>query len=232
MFLDVNLSVLGPASSVFKLCSKCGEFKPGNDFHLHKNCRDGRQSYCKACHAEKGRRYRSENAQRLREKERLWREANADRVRETRRQYRKDNADKRREYNQRYYEEHLEATRAYKREYAAKNCKAARERVRLWKEANPDAVRVNHQRRRARKKGAGGTHNAGDLLAIRAAQTDKKGRLICWRCGEPIKGTPHLDHWIPLAGGGTNDAGNLHYMHARCNMTKRAKHPTEIGRLL
>lgn len=232
MFPDVNSSVLGPASSAFKRCTECGEFKLGNEFHLHKTSRGGRQSYCKACHSEKARHYRSENAQRIREAERLWREKNADKVRETRRQYRKDNADRRREYNQRYYEEHLEATREYKRQYAAINCEAARERARLWKAANPDAVRVNHQRRRARKRAANGTHNAGDLLAVRAAQTDKRGRLICWYCGKPIKREYHIDHFVPLAKCGTNDAGNLRIACPKCNMSKGAKHPTEIGRLL
>lgn len=106
------------------------------------------------------------------------------------------------------------------------------ESLKEWRSANPDKVRISRNKRRFRIQSAEGTYSAGDLAAIRAAQTDKCGRLICWRCGKPIKGTPHLDHWIPLAKGGANEAGNLHYMHGRCNQSKGAKHPTEIGRLL
>ena len=84
-----------------------------------------------------------------------------------------------------------------------------------------------------------------DLDAIRKAQTDRHGRLICWACGYPIVGNEpppifpdaahlpsHVDHWVPLKHDGSNDAGNLHIMHGICNLKKGSKHPMEIGRLL
>ncbi len=41
------------------------------------------------------------------------------------------------------------------------------------------------------------------------------------------------DGWEALADAGCpSRADNLHYMHAKCNRTKSAKLPTEIGRLL
>jgi 5-methylcytosine-specific restriction endonuclease McrA len=123
-----------------------------------------------------------------------------------------------------------------KRDGLLNQCKACHAISRV---ANPERVAkqrraysASNHRRRARKLATGGTFTTADLDAIRAAQTDKRGRLICWRCGKPIKGTPELDHWIPIARGGRNDAGNLHYMHATCNRNKGAKLPTEIGRLI
>lgn len=126
----------------------------------------------------------------------------------------------------------LEHAREYDRQHYAEHREKHSEQNRRWHVQNMDSARSRRQTRRARKAETAGTFTAADLTAIRAAQTDKRGRLICWRCGRPIKGTPDLDHWIPLKHGGRNDAGNLHYMHARCNLEKAAKLPTEIGRLL
>jgi hypothetical protein len=104
---------------------------------------------------------------------------------------------------------------------------------------------IGRAERRARVMNAEGTYTPDDLKAIRAAQTDRRGRLICWACEYPIIGDeppphrpngarlpPHLDHWIPLRHGGRNDAGNLHYMHGVCNLSKSDKMPAELGRLL
>jgi 5-methylcytosine-specific restriction endonuclease McrA len=101
-----------------------------------------------------------------------------------------------------------------------------------YQQTHADNRKANGHRRRAREMNAAGSVTENDYRVIRAGQTDKKGRLICWRCGKPITDTPHVDHWIPLSKGGSNDAGNLRYMHANCNISKGAKMPAEIGRLL
>jgi 5-methylcytosine-specific restriction endonuclease McrA len=128
----------------------------------------------------------------------------------------------------------VERRAEYQREYYAANAERRAEYRREYYETPTGRVAciAAEHRRRAHMAGAGGTYTRADLAAIRAAQTDKRGRLICWRCGKPIKDTPHLDHWIPLSRGGSNDPGNLHYMHASCNQLKGSKHPTEIGRLI
>jgi 5-methylcytosine-specific restriction endonuclease McrA len=118
-----------------------------------------------------------------------------------------------------------------RRAYFVANHEHIYEYQRKYRQKNTDRMRV-YSGRRHQLISNGGSFTADDLVAIRAAQTDKKGRLICWRCGKPIKGTPELDHWIPIAKGGRNDAGNLHYMHRTCNRSKHAKMPTEIGRLI
>lgn len=175
----------------------------------HRKHIEKRRAYDKVYNA----RHYAENAEYLRqwqreyhrqhpEKRAEYQAANADKLREKAREYGRNNAEKRSEYNKRF-----------------------------WK-ANPDKRRIKEHRRRALKANAPGRYSVDELAAIRAAQTDSKGRLICWACGKPIKGTPHLDHWIPLDKAGSNSAGNLHFMHARCNLSKGAKHPTEIGRLI
>ncbi|MCK8788014.1 HNH endonuclease, partial [Roseomonas sp. NAR14] len=44
--------------------------------------------------------------------------------------------------------------------------------------------------------------------------------------------TPHVDHYVPLALGGSNDRSNLRLLHAACNLSKGARHPIEHGRSL
>lgn len=199
--------------------------------------------------------WRDANPEKVKAANKAWYEANRERVAEKNRAYRESNRERisakgknrywaKREYLLAYNREWYKANREYVAEYQKAYNIANRERIternreyeRKRRKTNPEKVReqqrlANH-RRRIRKLNNGGSFTADDLVTIRAAQTDKQGRLICWACGKPIKGTPHLDHWIPLDKQGANDPGNLHYMHAKCNLTKQAKHPFELGRLL
>lgn len=262
MFLDISPNVLGPARSQFKRCSRCGEYKSRGRFYIQRSHKDGLTSHCKECRGESSRKYASEHPDIMRESARRWRDANPQSVREINHRWYEKHANTKSEYNRKRYAENAEsrressrlwreqnlearleydrnryysdpdAARARSSDYNARHREERREYQRQYRILNPDIRRSHEHNRRARKLEAGGTYTAADLVAIRAAQTDGKGRLICWHCGKPIKGTPHLDHWIPLKHGGTNDAGNLHYMHAKCNLMKSAKMPAEIGRLI
>lgn len=50
-----------------KTCSNCDEFKPLELFSNHKKTKDGKCSWCKACHQVASTRYRNENRERTRE---------------------------------------------------------------------------------------------------------------------------------------------------------------------
>jgi hypothetical protein len=221
-----------PDSTTLKACRKCGEVKPYN-YDYFPLSRGKLQSECRACVARRGKE---------------WYEANKERRAEQVRTYRASNKESVSECGKAWYKANKERHRAKSKEWAASNkqriserSKALyestkerrREQTKAWRAANPDKVRAYSRQRRAITRGAGGTCTAEDVNAIRQSQTDKKGRLICWRCGKPITGTPHLDHWIPLdKHGGDNSPGNLHFMHRKCNLTKSNKHPFELGRLI
>jgi ribosomal protein L44E len=197
-----------------KRCTKCGNEYPATPEFFH---REGKQvrAYCKSCSREYNRKYRA---------------ANLEHRRDLARAYRDENVERARERNRKNYIKNIE----HIREYRATHTQRAHEYQKEYRQTDKGkAVKLAaHHRRRARKLASSGTYTLDDIAEIRAAQTDKKGRLICWKCGKPITDTPHLDHWIPLEKGGTNDPGNLHYMHARCNLEKGAKLPAEVGRLL
>jgi 5-methylcytosine-specific restriction endonuclease McrA len=84
-------------------------------------------------------------------------------------------------------------------------------------------VRLRHARRKANKHGGGGKYKVSDIDYLFALQ---KGN--CVFCLQPlVKGHFHIDHYVPLAKGGTNDRSNLRLLHKKCNLTKGARDPAE-----
>ncbi len=232
-----------PDSTTLKRCSTCGETKLRDQFGKDKSRADGLRLSCKDCIVDRDRQYRERHHEAVIERKRQYRTENREHEQEYARQYRAENREQELERSRRWRAENTERSREYNRKYYAAHPEKAREYRERHREAiqerqrqrhamNPDIRRATANRRRVRKKQAGGACTATELVAIRVAQTDKNGRLICWACGRPIMGTPHLDHWIPIDKQGTSDAGNLHFMHAKCNQSKSAKHPFELGRLL
>jgi hypothetical protein len=231
VFLEVYPQVLG--ASILKRCYKCGEYKSRDEFCKDKRSSDGLNQKCRACRSS----YHEEHRDTDNEKTRIRQNArrNTDdayrvKVNEEARQYHAEHRESIRARKRKYYAEHRQQHLEYKR--------LNRERLAIAHKEYDQSDRGKQVRntvsrnRLAHIRAANGSITADELAVIRAAQTDKKGRLICWRCGKPIKGTPHLDHWIPLDKGGAHSVGNLHFMHPFCNQSKGAKHPTEIGRLL
>lgn len=236
-------------STTLKRCSKCHRELPAitEYFPTRADSKDGLRGQCRECtHARRiqyyednhekalayTKQWEKENTERAKENNRRWARKNREHINERNRELRRLYPERHREYSRKSYIKHREQKAEYGRRWVENNRDKTRASVQRYYASNPETIKAIKHRRRAREAGNGGSFTPADLVAIRAAQTDKKGRLICWKCGKPIKGTPHLDHWIPLGKQGLNSPGNLHYMHARCNLEKGAKLPTEIGRLL
>jgi hypothetical protein len=208
VFLEVYPQVLGV--STLKRCTKCKEYKEKAEFGSDISRKDGINPTCRQCVNTQSRKYNAEHPDRRRNASRNWRENN-------------------REYVREYQRVHQMNTKPERAAY-----------LRKWrlKHGDHDATyHIKGQLRtalyRSRKANASGVHTADDLIAIRAAQTDKRGRLRCWWCGKSIIDTPHLDHKMPLARGGSNGSENLCYSCGPCNCSKSAKTPAEYaGRLI
>jgi hypothetical protein len=194
-------------SDNLKRCTKCGVEYPATSqyFQRRPDSIDGLRRQCRECRAVEDRK-----------------RVHPPRPGRKHKQYPRD-PEKVRAYARAYREANRDHVREYQREY---------DRAYLKTEKGRAVQKAKEQRRRAKERGIDADCSAADLVAIRQAQTDKRGRLICWRCRKPITDTPHLDHFIPFDKGGHHTAGNLHYMHAECNLNKSNKHPHELGMLI
>lgn len=84
--------------------------------------------------------------------------------------------------------------------------------------------RKDSQHRRARIRNAGGRYTKDDIIRLMAEQEGK-----CAICGTAFGDDGyHVDHYVPLSKGGTNDPSNLKLTHPVCNLKKGAKLPTEF----
>lgn len=136
----------------------------------------------------------------------------------------------------------------YERDYRKSNWDELSEKRRRRERLNPEMVRARRHRweashpeqhrairnaifrkRYARKVASNGQHSAKDVELQFQSQ---KG--LCWWCGLPLDpNNYHVDHRIPLAKGGSNDARNICIAHPKCNQEKHNKMPWEYnGRLL
>ena len=79
-----------------RICSKCGEEKPETTEYFYKNkaSRGGLNTICKECKNKAGRRWRSENPEKVSEKNRRWYAVNPEKVREKNRRWHAENHEK------------------------------------------------------------------------------------------------------------------------------------------
>src|SRR5699024_9303828 len=104
-----------------KRCSKCGEHKPLEGFHVLRASKDGRRPDCKGCARKRRRKYYEANAENERARSKKYYEAN--------REYRK-------EYNREYYEANRENIRVRKKKWREANAEYLEEYNRKYYEAN------------------------------------------------------------------------------------------------
>jgi 5-methylcytosine-specific restriction endonuclease McrA len=195
-----------------KLCNKCGEDKPLDAYPKHKKGKCGRYGLCRPCCAKKTQVYREQNSEKAREATRAWKKANREMVAR---------------YQAIYERANPEMVRRWRRNYRDTNRNKLIQQSLAYQKAYPDRARAKEQNRRARKRNAEGTFTPAEFAAKLELA---KGR--CHWCGKKIKGTPHADHVVALAKGGTNYIENIVPSCATCNKSKGIKTPLEFaGRL-
>lgn len=78
---------------ITRVCRKCGQEKPLEEFAKNKGCVLGHSHICKQCKAEQFRKYRAANPEKCRERSRKYRAANPEKTREYNRKYREELSD-------------------------------------------------------------------------------------------------------------------------------------------
>jgi 5-methylcytosine-specific restriction endonuclease McrA len=161
-----------------------------------------------------------------------WRAANPEKVKERLRAFYWADPVRAREIARKHYHEKREKKVLAKRRERVANPDAYKQANLKYYLGNKAKHRAWGRNRKARKRGAPGSHTAADLAAILKAQNHR-----CAYCRSDLrKAKRHVDHIQPLARGGSNDRANLQYLCAPCNLAKGARDPVEfaqeLGRLL
>lgn len=149
-----------------------------------------------------------ENKEVYKEKAKRWQDANLDKVKQ---------------YKAKYRNSHKEELNEKRREYDASHADDKSIRGKKWRKNNPDKHALKERRRRARKKEAGGSHTIDDINRLKVIQNEK-----CAVCKSKLGKSYHVDHIMPLALGGSNDASNLQLLCPPCNLSKHSKHPVDF----
>jgi 5-methylcytosine-specific restriction endonuclease McrA len=123
--------------------------------------------------------------------------------------------------------EFIEANKRRCNKHYRANTKRYRANSLAWRAANPDKARAmdtaNNAARRARKQSAPGRYDSKDIIRLLKNQGN-----ICFWCKDQIASGKHtVDHYIPLARGGSNWPKNLVIACLSCNAQKADKLPHE-----
>lgn len=78
---------------ITRVCRKCGQEKPLEEFAKNKECVLGHSHICKQCKAEQSRKWHAANPEKYREQFRKYRAANPEKTREYNRKYREELSD-------------------------------------------------------------------------------------------------------------------------------------------
>lgn len=179
---------------------------------------------CVKCAAEKYPKYVKRNPLPNKERQKRYRERHKEKLRIRSAQWRQDNQEKRKEISKKSDKKRAHIKRVYEKAYKERTRARTNERARLrhrriYKE-NPQRILVYGRRRRARLKGAGGSHTATEI-----EQMHKDQHFKCAGCATCIANNYHVDHIMPIRLGGSNDIGNIQLLCPPCNARKQGKHP-------
>lgn len=186
-----------------KTCTKCGETKPLAEYYANPTGKHGLMSWCRACTAVLGRKYRRSNRERILDTRAAQRRANPEIGRQRTARWRKANPGK---------------VKAYGEQYHRRNAEAIKAKVARWQRDNPDRVAVS-------VAATGGARRAQKMKTPSPGITAKQWRDvlaaslgICAYCNEQRKLT--LDHIEPLARGGVHEVENAAAACKSCNSAK------------
>lgn len=133
---------------ITRVCRKCGQEKPLEEFVKDKTRELGYSYTCKHCRREHACKYRADNHEKVLERTRKWRVDNPEKVREYDRKYRADNHEKILEYGRKHYAENSERYKKYSRKWQAANPEKVRETRRYKREILSDGYLRRQLKRR------------------------------------------------------------------------------------
>lgn len=232
-FTHFGSLALGSNAMLTKICRRCGQELPATSefFNKHSATKDRFQTYCRSCQREIRKQWEIDNPDRRRANIDRWNKSS--KHHETVKAWKKKHPELTRLYAKKSNAKRRSINTAWQREKRRRNPEKHRlenaiwrknnpEKANQWYKDNPEKAVIATQRRRARKKSAGGTYTRYHIQALYDFQ---EGR--CFHCDADMSEGYHIDHWIPLNRGGSNWPENLRLLCPHCNLTKHDKMPWE-----
>lgn len=173
-----------------KVCIKCHTSRPLTDFYYRNDRKSGdrRRNDCKFCCVKRCRSWHVENDDRVKKYKHRWNKENSGEILPKRRKYWKENADR---LNA--------AAKKKKEEYRKKNRDACNKRINDWKRRNKGSLAFYSRTRKARLLQA--IPKWADLDKIEQFYVESN------RLTKETGVAHHVDHIIPLIGGGGKVCG-------------------------
>lgn len=134
----------------------------------------------------------------------------------------------RKEYDREYYESNKDRIRERTKEYNRKNSKQRVQKAKEWCVNNPQKARIIKLSYKSRRRSI---ERQGDPTS-EIAEWESKQKKVCYWCGDPCESNYNLDHYVPLAKGGSHSINNLVISCPHCNFSKNAKDPYEFAQTL
>jgi len=160
---------------------------------------------------DKRKEYYQQNSEEMAAYNKVWNRANTAKLRATQARWRKAHPES---------VEKMRASGAVWRKANAENLKKSH---RAWRKANPERVRIRDANRRARHNAAPGKITLGIVMALFDLQVG-----LCFYCDTQLGSLFHIDHYIPLTKGGSNEFNNLVLACVPCNCSKQDLLPDEF----
>ena len=198
-----------PESIIDRPCVKCGAVK--------RNIRTGK---CTECVRRIGAEYRAANPDKEKKRSAAYRAANFEAIKIKSLAWVTANPERNKATQAAWYKANPERHRAsVSARYEANKEKVAA-MTKAWALANPESRKIHKHTRRAKEKTINGVLSKG--LSAKLLQLQNG---LCFCCKQPLLDKIHLDHWVPLALGGSNTDDNIRLLHPRCNQAKGAMMP-------
>lgn len=191
-----------------KACTRCKKIFDLDMFCRDKSRADGLHRWCRGCLAKRHKKYYRKNAKVIIARTRNYTKEHWDRFTELRRS-------------------RLEHHRLLSRKSYARNSERHLMRARERRKEAPLQHRQYMLRRSKRIMQAGGKFTRADVQRQYEVQHGN-----CFYCGIPVDRRFHVDHYIPLAKGGSNGPDNIVIACPKCNLRKSVLMPEEFMKRL
>lgn len=167
--------------------------------------------------------WRAINPAKVKEMSKTYAAKNSAAIKESKAKYRAGNQEKVKAYASEWVKKNKIKKSAYNSAYRKAHVARIKDREAKRRSEQPEIGRIHCRNRKARKIGVGGTLSKNIAAKLFKLQ---KGKCPC--CRLPLGDSYHLDHIVPLVGGGTNTDDNVQLLRAGCNLEKARKHPVEF----